>query len=123
MAPDDLQPDRRRRADRFGQPLLGIAVQPRALCPCLGLDMDDERRAHTVAFEARFGSLLAYAVSFSIAVSSCSWIGPSGMTVEIACLKTSWACPSRRRSTGPLGSPGSRRHPRTPLIRKIVRAR
>jgi hypothetical protein len=54
----------------------------------LRLDMHDKGRAHHIArlVIAGFRRFSGQAVSFSMLVSSCSWIGPSGMTVEIACL-------------------------------------
>ena len=81
-----MQPDRRGLPDRFLEAGLRIAVQPRALGPRLGLDMDHEGGARQVARAVIAGLGLGYAFSFSTAVSSCNWIGPSGMTVEIACL-------------------------------------
>ncbi len=58
--------------------------QARARGTRLGLDMDDECRAQRVARVVVSGRL-GQAVS-ATGVSSCSWIGPSGITVEIACL-------------------------------------
>lgn len=71
---NDIQPDGRGEAHRLGQSRIGIA--PARSTPRLGLNVDDERGAQF------FG---AYAGS-PVASVSCSCIGPSGMTVEIACL-------------------------------------
>jgi hypothetical protein len=71
---DNLKPDGRCEAHRLGQSRVGIT--PTRRTARLGLDMDDERGTLYVG---------AYACSAAASVS-CSWIGPSGMTVEIACL-------------------------------------
>ena len=77
--------DRSSEADGLLQPRLGVAVQSRARGARLGLDMNDERRAQLIARAVVTGRS-AQTVSAAIGVSSCSWIGPSGITVEIACL-------------------------------------
>lgn len=80
---NDLQSDGGGQADRFIEAGLRIAqLETRAL---LALDVDDER-----ADALLFGDLkpcLAQAFSIAGAVScSINWIGPSGITVEMACL-------------------------------------
>ncbi|MEJ0042367.1 MAG: hypothetical protein WDM81_09175 [Rhizomicrobium sp.] len=79
-----MQPDRRRQADRFFETRLGIAIQARARGARLRLDMYDEGGA--LARSVVAGLLAAYAFSSRPPSPLCSWIGPSGMTVEIACL-------------------------------------
>src|SRR6185369_14296793 len=49
-----------------------------------------------------------------------SWIGCAGMTVEIACLYTSWECASRRSSTQKLSNQVMIPCSFTPLTRKTV---
>ena len=77
--------DRGGKADRLLQPRLGVTVQTCARGSRLGLDMDNEGGAQMIARTVVTGRP-AQTVSAAIGVSSCSWIGPSGITVDIACL-------------------------------------
>ena len=77
--------DRSGKTDGLLQPRLGVAVQACACGSRLGLDMNDKSRAQLIARAVVTGRS-AQTVSAAIGVSSCSWIGPSGITVEIACL-------------------------------------
>ncbi len=69
--------------DGFGQTRLRIAVERIRRFARLEFDMDDERRARNGNIIVRRGR--AYALSPTISCSW-SWIGPIGITVEIACL-------------------------------------
>ena len=57
--------------DRFGQPFFTIPQGTFAALTVLGLDMNDKSAATQ---------------TYPSAGSSCSWIGPIGITVEMACL-------------------------------------
>jgi len=67
----------------FGQTRLRITVERVRRFARLRFDMDDERRARSGNVIVRRG--WAYALSPTISCSW-SWIGPIGITVEIACL-------------------------------------
>jgi hypothetical protein len=77
--------DRGGEADRLFQTCLGVAVETRTRGARLGLDVNNESSAQLIARTVVAGRS-AQTVSAAIGVSSCSWIGPSGITVEIACL-------------------------------------
>ena len=73
-----LRPMARGQPNRFGEPGFGIAIE----CGLarLRLDMKHEGGARVCV-----GRLGGQAVSATVSASM-SWIGPIGMTVEIACL-------------------------------------
>ena len=80
---DHLKPDGLGQADGLGQPRAGIAIEVVRRFARFGFDVNHERRAPA---RARIVAVFqVYAVS-SATSCSWSWIGPIGMTVEIACL-------------------------------------
>ncbi len=84
---DDVEADGRRQPDRFVK--TGLRIAPRPLVghgAMLMRNMQDKGRARgcTAVLPGLVG--VAQAVSSAPLSASCSWIGPSGMTVEIACL-------------------------------------
>ena len=85
MGRDDRESDRRCKADGFGETRIGVAVDARALRPRLRLDVNDDGPARQMA-RVVSAAFLLQTVSDAAGCSSCSCIGPIGMTVEIACL-------------------------------------
>src|SRR5579862_1591175 len=79
VAGDDAEPDRDGQPDGLFETRLSVAVE-RALAS-LRLDMEHEGGALARVDGLGGGQAVSATVSASI-----SWIGPSGMTVEIACL-------------------------------------
>jgi hypothetical protein len=79
-----FEADRGRQADGLGKTRPCVTLARSTELPALGLHMNDKGSTRL----RRAASALAdvYAVSAVAGASSWSWIGPSGMTVEIACL-------------------------------------
>jgi len=83
---DDGEMDRSGETDGFGQTAFGVAIECCALGTRFRFHVNDERVPWLAVFEA-VSLLVAYAGSGTWATScSMSWIGPIGITVEIACL-------------------------------------
>ena len=79
---DDLQSDCSGQTNGLGETGIGIAIGARAGGTRFRLDVDDDGRARPIKRVLVF----LQTASDAAGASSCSWIGPSGMTVEIACL-------------------------------------
>jgi hypothetical protein len=80
---DHLQPNGGGEAGRFGKTRLGIAQLQ--MIACLALDMNDERAGTLLLRNLKAGFAQAFSIAGTISCSM-SWIGPSGITVEMACL-------------------------------------
>lgn len=83
VLPDDVQADSRRQTDGFGETRFGIA-QLEAVAR-FALDMNDERARSFLFRNLKAGFAQAFSIAGAVSCSM-SWIGPSGITVEMACL-------------------------------------
>jgi|SRR5579871_196311 len=86
-ARDNIEPDGRGETDGLLEPRLRVAIRARAQLARLRLDVKDNRRSRRFRRAVLGVRCSAQACSAACGwASSCSWIGPSGMTVEMACL-------------------------------------